>query len=72
MIPDIQKMFGALGMSLNTISFPATGVIGVVMLLVTILTLVWIDKIGRNSIMIIGALGMAFCHLVIVIIFAKK
>lgn len=67
-----MKMFGALGMSSNTTSLLATGVIGVVMLLATIPTLIYIDSIGRKLAMTIGALGMAFCHLAIAVIFARN
>lgn len=42
------------------------------MLLATIPTLIWVDKIGRRPILTIGALGMAFCHLSISVIFARN
>ncbi|KAJ5688855.1 hypothetical protein N7462_003247 [Penicillium macrosclerotiorum] len=67
-----MSIFGALGMSSNTTSLLATGVIGIVMLVATIPTLIWIDKIGRKPILTLGALGMAFCHLAIAVIFARN
>ena len=52
-------IFKDLGLSGNTISLLATGVVGIVMLLATIPTLFYIDKIGRKPILIAGAIGMA-------------
>lgn len=59
-------------MSSDSTSLLATGVVGVVMLVATIPTLIWVDKIGRKPILTIGALGMAFCHLAIAVIFARN
>lgn len=38
----------------------------------TIPTIFYIDRIGRKPVLAGGALGMAFCHLVIAIIFARN
>lgn len=51
-------IFQNLGLSGNTISLLATGVVGIVMLLATIPTLFYIDKLGRKPILTIGAIGM--------------
>lgn len=59
-------------MSSNSTSLLATGVVGVVMLVATIPTLIYVDKIGRKPILTIGAIGMAFCHLAIAVIFSRN
>lgn len=64
-------IFGDLGLSSNTVSLLATGVVGIVMLLATIPTLCYIDKLGRKPILVIGALGMGTCHIIIAVIVAK-
>ena len=52
-------IFSDLGLSSNTVSLLATGVVGIVMLLATIPTLFYIDKLGRKPILTVGAIGMA-------------
>ncbi|KAL4778855.1 general substrate transporter [Aspergillus varians] len=65
-------IFAQLGMSNNTTSLLATGVVGVAMFLATIPAVIWVDKIGRKPILIIGAIGMASCHFIIAGIFAEN
>ena len=52
-------IFSDLGLSSNTVSLLATGVVGIVMLLATIPSVLYIDKLGRKPILTIGAIGMA-------------
>jgi len=66
------SIFGSLGLSSNTTSLLATGVVGIAMFLATIPSILYIDKIGRRPALALGALGMGFCHLTIAIIFAKN
>ncbi|CRG87078.1 Quinate permease [Talaromyces islandicus] len=65
-------IFGALGMSTNTTSLLATGVVGIVMFVTTIPMMLYVDKIGRKSVLISGAIAMGACHLIIAVIFAKN
>ncbi|QKX60260.1 uncharacterized protein TRUGW13939_07403 [Talaromyces rugulosus] len=65
-------IFAALGMSTNTTSLLATGVVGIVMFVTTIPMMLYVDKIGRKSVLISGAIAMAVCHLIIAVIFAKN
>ncbi|RDL31050.1 putative Quinate permease [Venustampulla echinocandica] len=58
-------IFKELGMNDNSTSLLATGVVGIVMFLATIPSVLYIDKIGRKPILIIGAIGMAICHMII-------
>jgi len=64
-------IFASLGLSSNTVSLLATGVVGIVMFLATIPSVLYIDKLGRKPILTIGALGMATCHIIIAVIVAK-
>ncbi|BFZ65070.1 hypothetical protein YB2330_006233 [Saitoella coloradoensis] len=61
-------IFQNLGLSGNTISLLATGVVGIAMFLATIPAVIWIDSLGRKPVLVIGALGMASCHLIIAIL----
>ncbi|MCJ1389728.1 hypothetical protein MMC18_002585 [Xylographa bjoerkii] len=61
-----------LGLSSNTVSLLATGVVGIVMFIATIPSMLYIDKLGRKPVLALGAICMAFCHLTIAIIFAKN
>jgi len=65
------QIFANLGLSSQSVSLLATGVVGVVMLIATIPAVLYIDKIGRKPILAGGAIGMAFCHFVIGIITAR-
>lgn len=42
------------------------------MFIATIPTVIYVDKLGRKPIMIVGGIGMLFCHFTIAIIFAKN
>ncbi|TAQ87035.1 hypothetical protein B7494_g4667 [Chlorociboria aeruginascens] len=64
-------IFASLGLSSNTVSLLATGVVGIVMFLATIPSVLYIDKLGRKPILTIGAIGMATCHMIIAIIVAR-
>ena len=64
-------IFQQLGLSGNTTSLLATGVVGIAMFIATIPAVLWVDRIGRRPVLTIGALGMATCHIIIAIIFAK-
>jgi sugar porter (SP) family MFS transporter len=63
-------IFKSLGLSSNTTSLLATGVVGVVMFIATIPSVLYIDKIGRKPILTIGAIGMAICHIIVAAIVA--
>lgn len=63
-------IFQSLGLSGNTISLLATGVVGIAMFLATIPSVLYIDKLGRKPVLTIGALGMGSCHIIIAAIVA--
>ncbi|EIM91189.1 general substrate transporter [Stereum hirsutum FP-91666 SS1] len=64
-------IFQELGLTGNTNSLLATGVVGIVMFLATIPAVIWIDKIGRKPILISGAFIMAACHFIVAILTAR-
>lgn len=59
-------IFGKLGLSSNSVSLLATGVVGIVMFIATIPAVMYVDRWGRKPTLIIGAVGMAICHFIIV------
>jgi MFS family permease len=65
-------IFKQLGMTANTTSLLATGVVGIVMFIATVPAVLWIDRVGRKPVLTIGAIGMATCHIIIAIIFARN
>ncbi|EKG21131.1 Sugar/inositol transporter [Macrophomina phaseolina MS6] len=66
------QIFNKLGMSSNTVSLLATGVVGIAMFLATIPAVMYVDKLGRKPVLIVGAIGMATCHIIIAVIVAKN
>ena len=58
-------IFQGFGFSRGTISLLATGVVGVLEFLFTIPAVLYVDKFGRKSILIAGAIGMASCHFIV-------
>ncbi|RMJ18106.1 hypothetical protein CDV36_002197 [Fusarium kuroshium] len=66
------QIFGQLGLSSNTTSLLATGVVGIAMFIATVPAVLWIDRLGRKPVLIVGAIGMATCHIIIAIILAKN
>jgi MFS family permease len=59
-------IFKNLGQSDTSVSLLATGVVGIVMFIATIPAVMWVDRWGRKPTLIIGAIGMALCHFIIV------
>jgi sugar porter (SP) family MFS transporter len=66
------SIFAKLGLSNNTTSLLASGVVGIAMFLATIPAVLWIDRLGRRPVLAVGAIGMGVCHIIIAIIFAKN
>ncbi|KAL3481200.1 general substrate transporter [Aspergillus californicus] len=66
------SIFAQLGMSNNTTSLLATGVVGIAIFLATIPAVIWVDRLGRKPVLIVGAIGMASCQFIIAGIFAEN
>ena len=66
------SIFAGLGLSSQTVSLLATGVVGIVMLIATVPAILYVDKMGRKPLLMGGALAMGTCHIIIAIIFAKN
>ncbi|KAF8069951.1 putative MFS quinate transporter [Lyophyllum atratum] len=64
-------IFENLGLSSNSVSLLATGVVGVIMVLASVLSMVFIDKLGRKVLWIASCTGMGLCMLVVGIITAR-
>ncbi|KZV68274.1 general substrate transporter [Peniophora sp. CONT] len=62
------SIFQSLGLTGNTISLLATGVVGIVMHLATYPAVIWVDKLGRKPVLISGAFLMAACHFIVAIL----
>ncbi|KAJ5381691.1 uncharacterized protein N7496_004119 [Penicillium cataractarum] len=58
-------IFKGIGLTGNTIDLLATGVVGIMEFVFTIPAVLWVDKFGRKSILIAGAIGMASCHFIV-------
>lgn len=56
----------------NTTSLLASGVVGVIIFLATIPAVLYVDRVGRKPVLIVGAIGMAISHIAIAVILAKN
>jgi sugar porter (SP) family MFS transporter len=64
-------IFKQIGLSGNTISLLASGVVGIVLFLATIPAVLYIDSWGRKPTLLAGAIIMGICHLSVAIIIAR-
>lgn len=62
------SIFQDLGLTGNTNSLLATGVVGIVMFLATIPAVIWVDDWGRKPVLVSGAFIMGTCHLIIAVL----
>ncbi|KAH7078638.1 MFS sugar transporter-like protein [Paraphoma chrysanthemicola] len=64
-------IFNGLGLSSNSVSLLATGVVGIVMFIATIPAVMYVDSWGRKPVLVVGAIGMAISHFIIAAIVAS-
>ncbi|KAF9533820.1 general substrate transporter [Crepidotus variabilis] len=62
------SIFKDLGLTGNSNSLLATGVVGIVMFLATIPAVLYVDKLGRKPVLISGAFLMAACHFIVALL----
>ncbi|KAJ5108533.1 Major facilitator superfamily domain general substrate transporter [Penicillium angulare] len=60
--PQIFKSFG---FSSTKQTLLATGVTGILQIIFTLPSVLWLDKFGRKTFLIVGAIGMFLCHIVV-------
>jgi len=58
-------IFDGVGITGGTLSLLATGVVGIVMFLATIPAVLYVDRFGRKTILIVGGIGMAISHFIV-------
>lgn len=58
-------MFEGLKLGGDTTSLLATGVAGIFEFVFTIPAVLWVDNLGRRTILICGGVGMAVCHFIV-------
>jgi sugar porter (SP) family MFS transporter len=59
------QIFGGFGLGSVTIELLATGVTGILQVLCTLPAVLFLDKFGRRSFLIVGAVGMFICHVIV-------
>ncbi|PYH78742.1 sugar transporter [Aspergillus uvarum CBS 121591] len=62
------QIFASFGFSSTTQTLLATGVTGIIQILFTLPAVLFLDKFGRKTFLIAGAIGMFCCHIVVAII----
>ncbi|KAJ5495015.1 hypothetical protein N7539_000131 [Penicillium diatomitis] len=58
-------IFRGIGLGGSTLELLATGVVGIMEFVFTIPAVLYVDKFGRKSILLAGAIGMASCHFIV-------
>ncbi|OBT88479.1 hypothetical protein VE02_03500 [Pseudogymnoascus sp. 03VT05] len=66
-----SSIFQTLGLTSGTISLLATGVVGIINVVVTIPAIMVIDKVGRKPLLLAGSIGMFISMIIVAIIVAK-
>ncbi|KAL2831434.1 sugar transporter [Aspergillus cavernicola] len=59
------QIFASFGFSSSKTTLLATGVTGILQIVFTIPTVLYLDKFGRKTFLIVGAVGMFCCHIVV-------
>jgi MFS family permease len=62
------QIFSSFGFSSTKTTLLATGVTGILQIIFTLPAVGFLDKFGRKSFLIVGAIGMFCCHIVVAIV----
>ncbi|KAJ5398721.1 Major facilitator superfamily domain general substrate transporter [Penicillium sp. CMV-2018d] len=62
------QIFSSFGFSSTKTTLLATGVTGILQIIFTLPTVLYLDKFGRKTFLIVGAAGMFLCHIVVAIV----
>ena len=62
------QIFSSFGFSSTKVTLLATGVTGILQILFTLPSVLYLDKFGRKTFLIVGAIGMFCCHIVVAIV----
>lgn len=63
-------IFEDIGLSGNSVNLLATGVVGVINFLSTWPAILYLDRVGRKTVLLIGGVGMAIAQLIVATIYA--
>ncbi|KAK9244501.1 general substrate transporter [Lipomyces tetrasporus] len=64
------KMFKSIGLSGNSVSLLATGVVGIINVVATVPAIGIVDNFGRRVVLMVGALFMSLSHFIIATLYA--
>jgi sugar porter (SP) family MFS transporter len=59
------QIFASFGFSSTTTTLLATGVTGILQIIFTLPAVLYLDRFGRKSFLIVGAVGMCICHVIV-------
>ncbi|PYH44565.1 sugar porter family MFS transporter [Aspergillus saccharolyticus JOP 1030-1] len=62
------QIFASFGFSSTSQTLLATGVTGILQIIFTLPAVLYLDKFGRKTFLIVGAIGMFLCHIVVAIV----
>ncbi|KAI8384477.1 general substrate transporter [Radiomyces spectabilis] len=62
------KIFKSVGLTGDTVSLLATGVVGIINLVLTIPTVLFLDQLGRKPILLVASVGLTISMLIIAVI----
>ncbi|CAG7915534.1 unnamed protein product [Penicillium olsonii] len=62
------QIFSSFGFSSTKQTLLATGVTGILQIIFTLPSVLYLDKFGRKTFLIVGATGMFLCHIVVAIV----
>lgn len=59
------QIFGSFGFTSVTTELLATGVTGILQIIFTLPAVLYLDRFGRKTFLVVGAIGMMICHVIV-------